>query len=130
LALLAALTTLNIWSTAAVDGGTAGADSTTSARLLPIRPCSDLTSEHPVSPTGVRVRLFSTRPSNLSGAEYCHVIGEIGVGFYFDLRMPRSTYQGQYVRLGRTRLKPARRAVERARGRLLTQKMMLVIIAS
>jgi feruloyl esterase len=28
------------------------------------------------------------------------VIGEIGLGFYFDLRMPRSTYQGQYVQEG------------------------------
>jgi hypothetical protein len=65
-----------------------------------MHPCGGLTSAHLVSPTGVRVRFFSARLSDFSGAEYCHVIGEIGAEFYFDLRLPQSTYQGQYVQEG------------------------------
>jgi feruloyl esterase len=65
-----------------------------------MRPCGDLTSKHLISSTGTRVRFFSARLSDSTGAEYCHVIGEIGTGFYFDLRLPRSTYEGQYVQEG------------------------------
>ena len=46
------------------------------------------------------MRFVSARLSDFSGAEYCHVIGEIGTDFYFDLRLPRSTYEGQYVQEG------------------------------
>ncbi len=46
------------------------------------------------------MRFLSARLSDFTGAEYCHVIGEIGTDFYFDLRLPRSTYQGQYVQEG------------------------------
>ncbi len=46
------------------------------------------------------MRLFSARLSDFTGAPYCHVIGEIGTGFSFDLRLPRSTYEGQYVQEG------------------------------
>jgi feruloyl esterase len=48
----------------------------------------------------VPVRFVSARLSDSTGAEYCHVIGAIGADFYFDLRLPRSTYQGQYVQEG------------------------------
>jgi len=98
--LLVALVTVSSWSVAAVDGSTAGAATTSRSVILPIRPCGDLTSEHLISPTGVRVGFFSARLSEVAGAEYCHVIGEIGTDFYFDLRLPRSTYQGQYVQEG------------------------------
>ena len=46
------------------------------------------------------MRFFLARLSDFTGAEYCHVIGEIGTDFYFDLRLPRSTYEGQYVQEG------------------------------
>ena len=46
------------------------------------------------------MQLFSARLSDFTNAAYCHVIGEIGTGFYFDLRLPRSTYEGQYVQEG------------------------------
>jgi hypothetical protein len=46
------------------------------------------------------VRFFSARLSEFTGAEYCHVIGQIGSDFSFDLRLPRSTYEGQYVQEG------------------------------
>jgi feruloyl esterase len=98
--LVVALAAFGLWSAAIVGGRTAGAATTGSSLVLPIRPCSHLTSEHVFSPTGVRVRFFSARLSDVTGARYCHLIGEIGTGFYFDLRMPRSTYQGQYVQEG------------------------------
>jgi hypothetical protein len=82
-------------STTAAGVATAG-----SPVIRPMRPCGGLTSEHLFSPTGVRVRFFSARISEVTGAEYCHVIGAIGTGFYFDLRLPRSTYRGQYVQEG------------------------------
>ena len=53
-----------------------------------------------MSPTRVPVRFFSARLSNSTGAQYCHVTGEIGPDFYFDLRLPRSTYTGEYVQEG------------------------------
>ncbi len=46
------------------------------------------------------MKFFSARLSDFAGAEYCHVVGEIGADFYFDLRLPRSTYQGQYLQEG------------------------------
>ena len=98
--LVVALATVGSWSVAVIDGSTAGAATTGSSVIVPIRPCSDLTSEHLVSPTGMRVRFFSARLSEFTDAEYCHVLGEIGTDFYFDLRLPRSTYQGQYVQEG------------------------------
>jgi hypothetical protein len=85
---------------APADGSTVGAVSAGSTVILPLRPCGHLTSEHLISPTGVPVRFVSARLSDFTGAEYCHVIGEIGTDFYFDLRLPRSTYQGQYVQEG------------------------------
>jgi feruloyl esterase len=98
--LLVALATVSSWSAAVVDGSTAGAATAATPVILPIRPCGDLTSERLLSSAGVRVRFFSARLSDFTGAEYCHVIGEIGTDFYFDLRLPRSTYQGQYVQEG------------------------------
>ncbi len=82
------------------DGRTAGAAGGDGSVILPIRPCSGLTSEHLVSPTGEPVRFFSARLSAFTGAKYCRVMGEIGTDFYFDLGLPRSTYQGQYVQEG------------------------------
>jgi feruloyl esterase len=98
--LLVTLATVSSWSTAVVDGNAAGAATTRSMVILPIRTCGQITSDHLTSPTGVPVRFFSARLSDFTGAEYCHVIGEIGTDFYFDLRLPRSTYQGQYVQEG------------------------------
>ena len=46
------------------------------------------------------MQILSARLSVFTGAEYCHVIGAIGADFYFDLRLPRSTYRGQYVQEG------------------------------
>ena len=46
------------------------------------------------------MRFFSAQLSDLTGAQYCHVTGEIGTDFYFDLRLPRSTYTGQYLQEG------------------------------
>jgi hypothetical protein len=68
--------------------------------ILPRRPCGDLASEHLPSSTGVPVRIASARLSDITGAKYCHVNGSIGTGFDFDLRLPRSAYQGQYVQEG------------------------------
>jgi hypothetical protein len=98
--LLLALVVLGYSSIAVADGGAAGAVIAKSSAILPIRSCGDLTSEHLVSPTRVPVRFFSARLSDFAGAEYCHVTGEIGPDFYFDLRLPRSTYEGQYVQEG------------------------------
>jgi feruloyl esterase len=98
--LVVALACVSSWSAAIAGEGTAGAATTSSSLVLPIRPCGDLVSEHVFSPTGVRVRFFSARLSDVTGALYCHLIGEIGTAFYFDLRMPRSTYQGQYLQEG------------------------------
>ncbi len=98
--LLVALAAVTSWPAVVVDGATVGAATTSSSVILPVRPCSGLTSEHVFSPTGARVRFSSARLSEFSGARYCDVIGEIGSKFYFDLRLPRSTYQGQYVQEG------------------------------
>ena len=46
------------------------------------------------------MRILSARLFDFTGAEYCHVIGVIGADFDFDLRLPRSTYQDQYVQEG------------------------------
>ena len=85
---------------AVADGSAAAATIAPSSVVLPLRPCGDLNSEHLMSPTRVRVRILSARLFNFTGAEYCHVIGQIGTDFYFDLRLPRSTYQDQYVQEG------------------------------
>ncbi len=82
------------------DGSAAGATTAASSVILPVRPCGNLTSEHLLSPTRVPVRILSARSSDFTGADYCHVIGEIGTDFYFDLRLPQSTYEGQYVQEG------------------------------
>ena len=98
--LLVTLATVGSWSAVVVDGNTAGAATTRSMVILPIRTCGQITSDHLISPKGVPVRFFSARLSDFTGAEYCHVIGEIGTDLYFDLRLPRSTYKGQYVQEG------------------------------
>ena len=98
--LLVALTVVSSWSAAGIDGSTAEAATTRSSVIRPIRPCGQLTTAHLISPTGVPVRFVSARLSNFTGAEYCHVIGDIGTGFYFDLRLPQTTYQGQYLQEG------------------------------
>ncbi len=84
----------------AVGNTAAGAATAGSSVVHPVRPCGHLTSEHLHSPTRVPVRLFSARLSEFTGAEYCHLIGAIGADFYFDLRLPQSTYRGQYVQEG------------------------------
>ena len=99
-ALVAALAALSGGPAAVADEPTAGAATASNSMIFPIRPCGHLTSERLLSPTRVPVRFFSARLSNLSGAEYCHVLGEIGTDFYFDLRLPQSTYEGQYVQEG------------------------------
>jgi Tannase and feruloyl esterase len=99
-ALVAALAALSGGPAAVADEPTAGAATASNSVILPIRPCGHLTSERLLSPTRVPVRFFSARLSNLRGAEYCHVLGEIGMDFYFDLRLPQSTYEGQYVQEG------------------------------
>ena len=68
--------------------------------LRPLRPCGDLTSVSLLSPTRVPVQLSSARVSGVNGAGYCDVMGEIGPGFSFDLHLPQSTYEGQYVQEG------------------------------
>jgi hypothetical protein len=98
--LVVALAAVSSWSTVVADGSTAGEATARSSVTLPIRPCGDLTSERLMSPTRVPVRFFSARLSDFTGAEYCHVMGEIGPDFYFDLRLPQSTYEGQYVQEG------------------------------
>jgi feruloyl esterase len=98
--LVVALAAVSGWSAAVANGSTAGAASASNSVILPIHPCGDLTSERLLSPTRVPVRFFSARLSNFTGAEYCHVLGEIRTDFYFDLRLPRSTYEGQYVQEG------------------------------
>jgi len=94
------LAAVSSFSAAVADGSTAGAATASSSVILPVRPCGDLTSERLLSPTRVPVRFFSARLSEFTGADYCHVIGEIGTDFYFDLRLPRSTFKGQYVQEG------------------------------
>ena len=94
------LAAVSSFSAAVADGSTAGAATACSSVILPFRPCGDLTSERLLSPTRVPVRFFSARLSEFTGADYCHVIGEIGTDFYFDLRLPRSTFKGQYVQEG------------------------------
>ena len=46
------------------------------------------------------MRLSSAQSIYVTGADYCQVIGEIGTGFSFYLRLPESTYEGQYVQEG------------------------------
>ena len=109
--LLVALTVISTSNAALAYGSTAGATTAgntatevstpLSSVILPVRPCGDLTSvRHLLSPTRVPVQILSARLSVFTGAEYCHVIGAIGADFYFDLRLPRSTYRGQYVQEG------------------------------
>ncbi len=100
LVLLVMLATVSSWSAAVIGGSVAGAAAPSSSVIVPVRTCGELTSEPLVSPTGVRVRVLSARLSDFSRVQYCHLIGEIGTDFYFDLRLPRSTYQGQYVQEG------------------------------
>ena len=108
--LLVALVAVSSVSATTADGSTAGAatagsaaaraDTAGSSVILPVRHCDALTSERLHSPTRVPVQILSARLSVFTGAEYCHVIGAIGADFYFDLRLPRSTYRGQYVQEG------------------------------
>jgi hypothetical protein len=100
LVLVAALAAVSSGSAAVADGGPAGAATARTSTVLPIHPCGSLTSKRLMSPTRVSVRLVSARVSNFTGAAYCHVIGEIGPDFSFDLRLPTSTYMGQYVQEG------------------------------
>jgi hypothetical protein len=95
-----ALAAVLSWGADIADGSAAGAATAGSPAILPIRPCGDLASEHLTSPTGVSVRIQSARRSDFTGGGYCHVTGVIGADFDFDLRLPRSTYQGQYVQEG------------------------------
>jgi hypothetical protein len=100
LALLLALAAVSSSIVAISNGVAPAAASTTGQVTLPIRPCSALTSEHLGSSTPDTVRILSARLFTFTGSEYCHVIGEIGADFYFDLRLPRSTYEGQYLQEG------------------------------
>ncbi len=100
LVLVLVLVALSSWSAAVTDGTAAGAAAAGSPVLRPLRPCGDLTSVSLLSPTRVPVQLSSARVSGVNGAGYCDVMGEIGPGFSFDLHLPQSTYEGQYVQEG------------------------------
>jgi feruloyl esterase len=68
--------------------------------IRPVQTCGHLTSEHPNALRRTQVRVLSARMAKFTGAAYCHVVGVIGTSLYFDLRLPRSTYQGQYLQEG------------------------------
>ena len=100
LVLVATLAAASGVSAAVVGGSTAGAAVARNSAILPIRPCGSLTSERLVSPTRVPVRILSARLVEFTGAEYCSLTGRIGADFSFDLRLPRSTFEGEYVQEG------------------------------
>jgi len=98
--LLLALVVGSSFAGAGPGAARAAGAATVGNAIVPVRPCSELTSEHLTSPTRALVRILSARLFAFDGAEYCHVIGVVGAELDFDLRLPRSTYQGQYVQEG------------------------------
>ncbi len=96
LVLVVVLAAVSGWCAVGSGARTAGA----ATAIPPVRSCGDLTSVRLLSPTRVPVRVFSAQSAPFTGAEYCQVQGDIGTDFKFDLRLPQSTYEGQYVQEG------------------------------